>query len=96
MRADYDSKADTIQIELEPVDRLDRDDASVPGLVVGIRGDRPVLIDLIDTGAGVEERLIAVGESHGLDVEALIAAAKAARAAPDRVVTLDIAVRVVA
>ncbi len=96
MRADYDSSADTIQIELESVDRLDHDDAELAGVVVGIREQRPVLIDVIDTRSEVEERLRSVAERHGLDAEALIAAAQAALAAPDRVVTLDVAVRAAA
>ncbi|HEX6229482.1 MAG TPA: hypothetical protein VFZ41_08505, partial [Solirubrobacterales bacterium] len=57
MRADYDSSADTIQIELAPVDRLDRDDADVAGVIVGIREGRPAMIDVIDTRSGVDERL---------------------------------------
>jgi hypothetical protein len=96
MRADYDSSADTIQIELEPVDRLDHDDASLAGIVVGIRKQQPVLIDVIDTRSEVEERLRSVAERHGLDAEALIAAAQAALAAPDRVVTVDVAIRAAA
>lgn len=35
----------------------------------------------------------AAAERYGLDAEALIAAAQAARAAPDRKITLDVAVR---
>jgi hypothetical protein len=96
MRADYDSKGDTIQIELEPVDRLDRDDAGVAGIVVGILRERPVMIDVIGTDSGIDERLRAAAERHSLDAEALIAAAQAALAAPDRAVTLDVAVRAAA
>ena len=93
MQADYDNLADTIQIELEPIDRLDRDDAAVAGLLVGFRRERPVLIDVIGTDAGVEERLQTAGRRYGLDAEALIVAAKAALAAPNRAVTLDVALR---
>jgi hypothetical protein len=96
MRADYDSKADTIQIELEPVDRLDRDDASIAGAVVGIREERPVMVDLIGARTEVEERLRAAAERYELDAEALVAAARAALAAPDRAVTVDVAVRAAA
>lgn len=96
MRADYDSKADTIQIELAPTDRLDRDDAAVAGIIVGIREERPVLVDVIDTRSGVEERLRNTAGRYELDAEALIAAARAALAAPDRTVTLDLAVRAAA
>ena len=90
MRADYDKTADTIQIELEPTDRLDGDVLPVPGVLVGIRDEKPVLIDVVGTGSGVEERLSAVGKSLELDAEALIAAARAALSAPDRAVTVDV------
>jgi hypothetical protein len=96
MRADYDSKGDTIQIELEQVDRLDRDDAEIAGAIVGIRDERPVMVDLIGTSTGIDERLVAAGERYGLDAQALIAAARAALAAPDRVVTVDVALRTAA
>jgi hypothetical protein len=96
MRADYDSKGDTIQIELEPIDRLDRDDADIAGVVVGICDEKPVMVDVIGAGAGVEERLRVVGERYGLDAQALIAAARAALAAPDRAITLDVALRTAA
>jgi len=96
MRADYDSSADTIQIELEPVDRLDHDDASLAGILVGIREQRPVLIDVIDTRSEVEERLRGAAEHYDLDGEALVAAARAALAAPDRAIVMDVAVRAAA
>jgi hypothetical protein len=91
MRADYDKAADTIQIELESVDRLDGDVSAIPGVLVGIRDKRPVLIDLIGTSVGLDERLRAVAERFELDAEALIAAARAALSAPNRAVTLDVA-----
>ena len=93
MRADYDSKGDTIQIELEPVDRLDRDDADIAGVIVGMRNERPVMIDVIDTRAGMDRQLRAAAERYELDAEALIAAATAALAAPNRTITLDVALR---
>ena len=96
MRADYDSKADTIQIELEPVDRLDRDDADIVGVIVGIRDERPVMIDVIGTRTGIDDQLRSAAERYSLDAEALIAAAQAALAAPDRAVTLDVALRTAA
>jgi hypothetical protein len=96
MRADYDSEADTIQIELAPAERLDRDDAEVAGAIVGIRDDQPVLIDVIDTRSQVEERLREVAARFALDADALIAAAQAALAAPDRTVTVDVAARATA
>jgi hypothetical protein len=46
MPADYDNKGDAIQIELDvSVDRLDRDDASISGAIVGIRDEKPVMVD---------------------------------------------------
>lgn len=91
MQADYDSIADTLQIELEPVERLDRDDAGVEGAVVGLSEGRPVLIDVIGTTVDIDVRLRAVADRHGLDAEALIAAARASLAAPNRTVTLAVA-----
>jgi len=92
MRADYDSGAETIQIELEAAERLDGDDVSIDGIAVGICDGRPVLVDLIGIGPTIEERLRAAADRHDLDVEALIAAANAALAAPNRTVTLDVAI----
>jgi hypothetical protein len=92
MRADYDTDAETIQIELEPVEHLDGDDAGIEGVVVGVCDGRPVLIDLIGVGLRIEERLRAAAARHDLDAEALVAAANAALAAPNRTVTLDVAV----
>jgi hypothetical protein len=93
MRADYDSKGDTIQIELEPAERLDGDDADLDGVIVGLSNERPVLIDVIGSRPGWDDRLLAVATRYGLDAEALLAAAQAALAAPDRAVTVDVAVR---
>jgi hypothetical protein len=76
---------------MAPVERLDRDDAGIDGVVVGLRGKMPVLIDLIGVGPTVETRLRAAADRHGLDAEALIAAANAALSAPSRTVTLDVA-----
>jgi len=91
MRADYDKAADTIQIELKPVDRLDGDFSEIPGILVGIRDQKPVLIDVIGTSARIDERLRMAGEHFELDAEALIAAARAALSAPNRAITLDVA-----
>ncbi len=98
MRADYDSQADTIQIELKPgLDRLDYDEAVEDGaVIVGFRDDRPVLIDVIGTGTEIDEPLRVAAERYGLDAEALIASAQAAMAAPNRPVTLDVGARAAA
>jgi uncharacterized protein YuzE len=98
MRADYDSQADTIQIELVPgIERLDYDEVVEDGaVIVGFREERPVLIDVVGTRTDIDEPLRIAAERHGLDAEALIAAAQAAVAAPDRPVTLDVGVRAAA
>lgn len=97
MRADYDSEGDTIQIDLEAVERLDYGDDEVNDrIVVGILGERPVRIDLIGTDVGVEAPLRAAALAYGLDAGALIAAAQAALAVPDRQVVLDVSVRAAA
>ena len=87
MRADYDSEGDTIQIDLEVVDGR---------IVVSIRDERPVRIDLIGTGAGMDEPLRAAAAAYDLDAGALIAAAHAALAVPDRQVVLDVGIRAAA
>jgi hypothetical protein len=89
MRADYDSKAGTIQIELRPTVSLDRDDAEIDGVIVGLSADSPALIDLIGVDSCLEERLRAIASRYNLDADGLIAAARAAIAAPDRSITVD-------
>jgi hypothetical protein len=98
MRADYDSQADTIQIELKPgLDRPDYDEVVEDGaVIVGFRDERPVLIDVIRASTEIDEPLRVAAERYGLDAEALIAAAQAAIAVPNRPVTMDIGVRAVA
>jgi hypothetical protein len=98
MRADFDSEGDTIQIELERVRRLGRgEDAGGGSAIVGIYQGRPVCIDVMSARrCGVEAPLSAVAARYDLDAEALIAAAQAALAAPDRTVTLAVGVRAAA
>lgn len=56
----------------------------------------PVMVDLIGARTEIAERLRAAADRYGLDAEALIAAARAALAAPDRAITMDVAVRAAA
>jgi hypothetical protein len=94
MRADYDSKGDTIQIDLETVGRVDYGDDEVDEwLVVSICDGRPVRIDVIGTSGDLIKSLRAAANRYSLDAESLIAAAKAALAAPDRAVVLDVGIR---
>jgi uncharacterized protein YuzE len=97
MRVDYDSEGDTIQIDLEPAGRVDYGDDEIHDrIVVSIRDGRPVRIDVIGTGDDLGEPLRTAAERYGLDAEALLAAAQAALAAPDREVVVDVSVRAAA
>ncbi len=97
MRADYDSEGDTIQIELEEVRRLGHgEDVENGAVIVSIYEGRPVMVDVIGTRNGFEGPLRVAAERYELDAEALIAAANAALAAPDRTVTLDVGIRAAA
>ena len=95
MRADYDSEGKSIQIWLEEVDHLDADDVLLGGhVIVSSVGGRPALVEVHWTSTEpVEKALRAAASAHDLDYEALLAAAEAALAAPDRIVTLTVAGR---
>jgi hypothetical protein len=93
MRADYDSKANAISIELVAVDSAERADQVHKRAIVALQNGLPVELQLLYPDLGLDEPLRAAAGRYGLDSEALIAAATAAIAAPDRVVTLDVAVR---
>ena len=93
MKADYDSEADALSIDLVEVDRWDGGEDVVANLChVDFAGDRPVNVELLNPHDHLD--LLAVtAERYGLDGTALFAAAHAALAAPDRPVTLDVGVR---
>lgn len=91
MRADYDSEADALSIKLRPFryyddqEQVDDDYCNV-GIVAGQAADVELLypaehLDLLHVAA----------ERYNLDRAALVAAAQAALAAPDRVVTVEVA-----
>jgi uncharacterized protein YuzE len=90
MRADYDSEADALRIELRRVERVD-DQEEVDGdyCVVGIVGGHVVNINLLYP-AKYLDLLEVAAERYDLDSTALIAAAKAALAAPNRVIKLEV------
>ncbi|HEX5989079.1 MAG TPA: hypothetical protein VFY75_02540 [Solirubrobacterales bacterium] len=88
MKADYDSQANALGIELVEVDRWDDgyefdDDYCNLGFSEG----RLVYIGLLYPSQNLQ-LLEAVAESYGLDARRLLAAAKAALAAPDLTVTI--------
>jgi hypothetical protein len=91
MRADYDSAANAISIRLIGEGRADRADRVHPRAVAALRGDRPIEVQLLYPNLGVDEPLRNVAERYQLDLESLIATAHAALAAPDRSVTVDVA-----
>lgn len=92
MRADYDSEADALSIELKRVERFDRQEQIDEDYCnVGIVADRAVDVELLYPARHLELLEVAA-DRFGLDKAALAAAAQAALAAPDRVVTLDVAV----
>jgi hypothetical protein len=91
MRADYDSEADAILIEIEEVDHWDRgvviDDAMYCD--VAIRKDQPVAVSL----RYPREELCLLDEAadrFDLDGNALKAAARVALALPDREITIEV------
>jgi hypothetical protein len=93
MRADFDSKAEAISIDLVDVRRWEGSEGVGRRVNVSFAGGSPVNVELLYPDLGLEEPLRTAAERFDLDAEALIAAAKAAIAAPDRVVTLEVAVR---
>lgn len=96
MRADYDSKANAISIALAPVRHAEQADQVHARAVVALHSGQPVELQLLYPDLGIDEPVRAAAGRYRLDAEALIAAAQAALAAPDRIVTMDVAVRAAA
>lgn len=93
MRADYDSQANAISITLSGQESAEHADEVHPRAIVALSDGRPVELQLLYPDLGIDEPLQAVSHAYALDEEALIAAVRAALAAPDRSVTLDVGVR---
>ncbi len=93
MRAQYDSDANAISIELVRAERADGADQVHARAVVAVCGEKPIELQLLYPDLGLGEPLAAVAARHGLDREVLAAAAAAALAAPDRSVSVDVAIR---
>jgi hypothetical protein len=90
MRADYDSEADALLLELGRFQYFDHQEQVDDDYCnVGIAGGRPVAIELLNTARHLDLLEVAA-KRYGLDGEALIAAAQAALAAPDRVVVMEV------
>jgi hypothetical protein len=89
VKADYDSEANALGIELIEVDRWDDGDGFDDDYCnIGFSKGRLVYIGLLYPRENLH-LLEAVAESYDLDAGELIAAAKAALAAPDRAVTIS-------
>jgi len=93
MRADYDSEANAISISLLNAASADRADRVHSRAIVALRDDRAVELQILYPDLGIDEPVSAAVRTYSLDEEALVAAIQAALAAPDRLVTVDVAVR---
>lgn len=94
MKADYDSEADALLITLikdrrsDDTDSVDADELCN----VALSKARVISVELLYPAENLA-LLRSAAERFGLDAEALLAAARAALAAPDRAVTIDLSGR---
>jgi hypothetical protein len=96
MRADYDSEANALDIELVRFKRLEgQDSVDDTYCQVGFSEGVPASIELLSPAKHLELLDVVAGR-YELDGIALLAAAKAALAAPDRIVDLEVSARVAA
>ncbi|HVY96880.1 MAG TPA: hypothetical protein VHA54_07965 [Solirubrobacterales bacterium] len=70
--------------------RADKADSSHPRAVVALRHGKPVELQLLYPDLGLEEPLRTAARGYDLEPQALVAAAKAALALPDRTLSLEI------
>jgi hypothetical protein len=96
MKADYDSQADALSIDLIEVPRWD-DGEEIDDTYcnVALYQGRPANVELLSPGSHLDLLEIAA-KRFDLDAASLQAAAQAALAAPDRAVSLEVAARVAA
>lgn len=93
MRAEYDSQADALSIDLIDADSWDGSDSIDPDYcTVALVGERAANVELLSPLEHLELLAVAA-ERHGLDAEALEAAARSAIIAADRAVVLEVASR---
>jgi hypothetical protein len=96
MKADYDSEADALSILLARFKRYDNQEAvDEDNCHVGIVGGRAVDISLLYPERHLD-LLQAAADRYELDGTALLAIARAALAAPDRLVTMGLSESLVA
>jgi hypothetical protein len=90
VKADYDSQADALSISLVQFKHYDHQESvDEDNCHVGIVAGRPVDVELLYPARHLD-LLETAAERYDLDSEALVAIAKAALAAPDRLVTMDL------
>lgn len=94
MHATYDTAARAVAIQLEDDARQDWTDEVAPGAIAGLRDGRVVEVELLAVGSSDDaERISLIAQRYGLDAQALMAALRAAVAAPGREVTMTVASR---
>lgn len=90
MRAEYDSTADALSIDLRETARWDGADVVDDDYcTVALAGGHPVNVELLSPSEHLDLLALAA-RRHGLDAEALDAAARSALAAPDRPVEIEV------
>ena len=90
MRANYDSNADALSIDLFQAEHWDGSNAiDEDYCTVALVGERAANVELLAPTLHLELLAVAAAR-HGLDAQALEAAARSALAAPDRTVVLDV------
>jgi hypothetical protein len=91
MHADYDSDARAVSLCLGRGRSAAQADQIHPRAIVALRDGRAVEVQLLYPELGIEEPLRAAAARYQLDLDALLAAARAAVSAPDRAIDLHIA-----
>lgn len=90
MRAEYDSQADALSIDLIDAERWEGSDTIDDNYcTVALVGGRAANVELVSPRDHLE-LLGSAARRHGLDAEALEAAARSALAAPDRAVSIEV------
>ncbi|HET7590317.1 MAG TPA: hypothetical protein VFK14_09090 [Solirubrobacterales bacterium] len=94
MKADYDSEANALLITLIEDQRSDDGESLDPDELcnVSLSQAQVISVELLYPAENLA-LLKSAAERFGLDAEALLAAARAALAAPDRAVTIDLSGR---
>jgi hypothetical protein len=93
MQANYDSQADALSIDVVSAEHWDHSEGVDEDFcTVAFAGGRPVNVELLSPKENLGLLAVAA-DRYEFDLEALEAAARAALAAPDRVVKLDLSGR---